>query len=55
VEKFGTAGHRTYDNIIWCMRFAYWLDKARYKHSDCVQHFHVNNSYTTQPQYYGYT
>ena len=28
VEKYGTARHTTHDNIIRCLRFACWLDKA---------------------------
>jgi hypothetical protein len=43
----------TSDNIIWRVRFSWWLDKDRDTHSDCVQIFHVNISYTTAPQYYG--
>jgi len=55
VEKFGTARHKKYNNITLHMRFAYWLVKDRDTHSDCVQLFDVNNSYTTAPQYYGFT
>jgi hypothetical protein len=28
VEKYGTAGQTTDDNIIWHMRFARWITKA---------------------------
>jgi hypothetical protein len=36
VEKYGTAGHATDDNIIWRMRIACWIPKAKHKHSEYV-------------------
>jgi hypothetical protein len=36
VEKYGTAGQATDDNIIRRMRFAYWINKATDTHSEFV-------------------
>jgi hypothetical protein len=36
VEKCGTAGQATDDNIIWGMRFAYWITKATDTYSEYV-------------------
>jgi hypothetical protein len=36
VEKYGTAGQTTDDNIIRYMRFACWVTKATETHSECV-------------------
>jgi hypothetical protein len=33
VEKYGTAGQATDDNIIWRMRFACWITKSTDTHS----------------------
>ena len=34
VERYGTARQATDDNIIWRVRFAYWINKARETHSE---------------------
>jgi hypothetical protein len=34
VEKYGTAGQATDDNIIRRMRFAWWITKATDPHSE---------------------
>jgi hypothetical protein len=34
VEKFGTARQATDDNIIWRMRFAYWITKSTDTYSE---------------------
>jgi hypothetical protein len=36
VEKYGTAGQATDENIIRRMRFACWINKATDTHSECV-------------------
>jgi hypothetical protein len=36
VGKYGRAGQATDDNIIWRMRVACWIPKARDKHSEYV-------------------
>jgi hypothetical protein len=36
VEKYGTAGQTTADNIKWRMRFACWITKATDTHSEYV-------------------
>jgi hypothetical protein len=36
MEKYGTAGQATDDNIIRSMRFAYWIPKATDTHSEYV-------------------
>jgi len=36
VEKYGTAGETTDDNIIRCVDFACWITKATDKHSKYV-------------------
>ena len=36
VEKYCTPGQATDDNIIWRMRFAFWLTKAKDIHSEYV-------------------
>ena len=36
MEKYGTAGHATYDNIIRSMRFACWVTKATNRHAQYV-------------------
>ena len=36
VEKHGTAGQATDDNVIRCMRIAYWILKATNTHSEYV-------------------
>jgi hypothetical protein len=36
VEKYGTAGQATDDNIILRMRFACWITNATDTHSECV-------------------
>jgi hypothetical protein len=36
VEKYGTAGQATDDNIIRRMRFACWITKAEDTHSEYV-------------------
>jgi hypothetical protein len=36
VEKYCTPGQATDDNIIWRMRFSFWLTKAKDIHSECV-------------------
>ena len=36
VEKYGRARQDTYDNIIWCMRFACWITKATDTQSEYV-------------------
>jgi hypothetical protein len=38
VEKYGTAGQTTDENIIRRMRFAFGLTKATHAHSECVIH-----------------
>ena len=38
VEKYGTAGKATDDNIIRHMRFACWVTKATNKRSEYVMH-----------------
>jgi hypothetical protein len=35
-EKYGKAGQATDDNIIWCMRFAGWINKTTDKPSEYV-------------------
>jgi len=37
--KYCTVGQTTDANIIWPMRFAYWIPKATITHSECVTHF----------------
>jgi len=36
VEKYGTSTRATDDNIIWRMRFAFWVTKATNTHSEYV-------------------
>ena len=36
MEKYGTAGEATDDNIIRRMRFEYWITKAADTHSENV-------------------
>jgi hypothetical protein len=36
VDKYGTAGQDTHDNITRRMRFACWVTKATDTHSGCV-------------------
>jgi len=36
VEKFGAAGQATDGNIIWRMRFAFWISRTTDTHSKCV-------------------
>jgi hypothetical protein len=36
VEKYGRSGQATGDNIIWRMRFACWINKAKDTHSKYV-------------------
>jgi len=36
VEKYCTARQAAGDNIVWCMRFAYWILKATDTHSEYV-------------------
>jgi hypothetical protein len=36
VEKYHRARWATDDNIIWCMHFACWANKATDTHSECV-------------------
>ena len=43
MEKFGTARQTTDDNIIWCMRFAVWINKATDTHSEYVTMFPWQN------------
>jgi hypothetical protein len=53
VEKYGTAGQATDDNIIQRMRFACWITKATDTHSEYVIRLcHGNNGYANAPQYY---
>jgi hypothetical protein len=39
VEKYGTAGHATDDNIIRRMRFACWITNATDTHSEYLVYF----------------
>jgi hypothetical protein len=50
VEKYGTAGQTTDDNIIWRMRTACWITKTTDTHSEytILTVFHINNSYTNR-------
>ena len=41
VEKYCWAGQATYDNIIWCMRIAWWIPKATDTHSEYVTYITV--------------
>jgi hypothetical protein len=45
VEKYGTAGQATDEEIIWPMHFALWTSKATHVHPDyvTVTDFHVKN------------
>ena len=36
MAKYGSVGQDADDNIIRRMRFAYWILKATYAHSECV-------------------
>jgi len=36
VEKCGTVGQVTDNNIVWCMRFEYWITKAANTRSEYV-------------------
>ena len=36
VDKYGRAGQFTDNNIMGCMRFAYWVTTATDTHSECV-------------------
>jgi hypothetical protein len=37
VENYGKTRHATDDNIIWHMRFARWVTKARDTHSEFIK------------------
>jgi hypothetical protein len=36
MEKYGTARQATDNSVIWCMRFACWINKATDTHSEYV-------------------
>ena len=36
MEKYGTAGQATDENIMWRMRFSYWITKATETHSEYI-------------------
>ena len=36
MEKYGTVGQTTEYSIIWRMRFAWWINKAKEPHSEYV-------------------
>ena len=36
MEKYGTSGQATDDNIIQCMRFVWWITKSTNTHSEHV-------------------
>jgi hypothetical protein len=52
VEKCGRAGQATDDNIIWCMRFVYWINKSADTHSEYIIRllFYGNSGCTNAPQ-----
>jgi hypothetical protein len=56
VEKYGTAGQATGDNIIRRMHVACWVTKATDTLSEYVilLLLHGNNGYTNAPQCYVY-
>jgi hypothetical protein len=56
VEKCGTPGQATDDNIIRHMRFACWVNKAADTLSECVIifRFEGNSGFANAPQYYAY-
>jgi hypothetical protein len=51
VEKYGTAGQATDDNIIRRMRIACCITKATDTLRICI-FFHGNNGYANAPQFY---
>jgi hypothetical protein len=51
VQKHGTAGQETDDNIIRRMRVACWITKATKTHSELLL-FHGKNGYANAPQCY---
>jgi hypothetical protein len=36
MQKYGTTGQATDDNIIWRMRIAFWVNKIAETHSEYV-------------------
>jgi len=52
VEKYGTAGQATDENIIRRMRFACWINKAADRHLEYIKPliFYGNNCCTNAPQ-----
>jgi hypothetical protein len=54
VEKYGSVGQATANNILWRMRFACWMTKATDTHSEYVILIALprQNGYANVPHYY---
>jgi len=55
MEKYGTAGQATDDNIIQRMRIECWTTKATDTYSEYLLLCHGNNGKSKEPQHYVFT